>query len=411
MQSKQQVIIVGAGPAGLMAAEQLSLAGYQVRVYDAKPSACRKFLLAGTSGMNITHSEPYGEFIQRYYDKAAWLDGALRQFDADALRNWCQGLGVSTFVGSSGRVFTEQMKAAPLVRNWLKRLRAAGVEFYMRHRLVAIQGTRLELDHNGETIRTQADAVLLALGGASWPKLGSDGLWQSMLAEQQIEQAPLRAANCGMLCDWSEHLKQQHAGSPLKNVRFKVQANGQRIEKHGECVISQTGMEGSLVYAFSRYLREQLEECGQAQLHIDLLPDQNLAQLSQKLAKKRSKESFAKYLKRSAGLSGVKAALLYECQPHPQQLEPAQLAACIKALPVQFYATKPVDEAISSAGGVCQHSVDAKLMLNNLPGVFCAGEMLDWEAPTGGYLLTACFATGHLAAQGIARYLSGDPTT
>ncbi|WP_245921266.1 TIGR03862 family flavoprotein [Bowmanella denitrificans] len=405
MQSKQRVIIVGAGPAGLMAAECISQAGLQVQVFDAKPSVCRKFLLAGTSGMNITHSEPYGDFIQRYYDKANWLDSALRNFDANALRDWCRGLGVETFVGSSGRVFTEQMKAAPLVRNWLKRLRGVGVEFYMRHRLTALDGTRLGFAHEGQQIEVNADAVLLALGGASWPKLGSDGSWQTILADNNIQQSPLRAANCGMLCHWSEYLKEHHAGSPLKNVLFSFRAGGQRVEKRGECVISQTGMEGSLIYAFSKYLRDEIESAGQAQLHIDLLPDQSLTQLSHKLANKRSKESFARYLKRCTGLTGVKSALLYECQSNPQQLAPAQLAACIKALPVGFFATKPVEEAISSAGGVCQQSLSADLMLHQLPGVFCAGEMLDWEAPTGGYLLTACFATGRLAAAGICDYL------
>jgi len=397
---------VGAGPAGLMAAEVIRAAGHQVKVYDAKPSACRKFLLAGVGGMNITHSEPYCDFIQRYYEKAAWLDGALSQFDADALRNWIHNLGIQTFVGSSGRVFPVEMKAAPLLRSWLKRLRESGVEFQMNHRLLKLDKQQLLFAHNGSEIALQADAVVLAMGGASWPTLGSDGAWQAFLSAADVVVHPLQSANCGFYSQWSDHLQLKHAGSPLKNIAFSVTTvQGQQVVRKGECILSKDGMEGSLVYAFSKYLRDAINQNGQAHLMIDLLPDLTHDQIVKKLHSKQGKDSFSKYLKRTLGLAGVKTALLYECIDRPQDQTAQQLAAAIKALPVTFNQAKPIAQAISSAGGVCQSSVNHDLMLNRLPGIFCAGEMLDWEAPTGGYLLTACFATGRLAGQGVCRYL------
>lgn len=406
MHRQKTVIVVGAGPAGLMAAEVIRAAGHQVKVYDAKPSACRKFLLAGVGGMNITHSEPYPDFIQRYYEKAAWLHSALSQFDADALRRWIHALGIQTFVGSSGRVFPVDMKAAPLLRSWLKRLRESGVEFHMNHRLLKLDKQHLLFTHNGSEISVQADALVLAMGGASWPKLGSDGAWQAILSAADVLVHPLQSANCGFYCHWSEHLQIKYAGSPLKNIAFSVTTTeGQQIQRKGECILSKDGMEGSLVYAFSKYLRDAINQSGQASFTIDLLPDLTLAQIIKKLHSKQGKDSFSKYLKRTLGLTGVKAALLYECIVRPQEKTAQQLAAAIKALPVTFNQAKPIAQAISSAGGVCESSVDNYLMLNTLPGVFCAGEMLDWEAPTGGYLLTACFATGRLAGQGVCRYL------
>ncbi|MBN7825754.1 TIGR03862 family flavoprotein [Bowmanella dokdonensis] len=391
-----------------MAAEVIRAAGHRVAVYDAKPSACRKVLLAGTSGLNISHAEPFAEFIQRYYDKADWLAPALHEFNADALREWCQGLGISTFVGSSGRVFTEQMKAAPLVRHWLKRLRESGVEFHMRHKLMDMADRTLRFEHQGETVDVQADAVVLALGGGSWPQLGSDGSWQRWLEEAGVKVLPLRSANCGFDCTWSEHLKERFAGQPLKNVVMSVQTgDGYKLERRGECVITQSGLEGSLVYALSKALREQIDQKGHAELSLDLLPDLSLAQLTDRLGSKRAKESFGKYLKRTAGLGGVKAALVYECLERPQTLSQEKLAKHLKALPIRLERTRPIEEAISSAGGVCQSALDQNLMLTQLPGFFCAGEMLDWEAPTGGYLLTACFATGRLAGRGVCTHLHG----
>jgi uncharacterized flavoprotein (TIGR03862 family) len=407
LQMQKTVIIVGAGPAGLMAAEGIRSAGHQVHVYDAKPSACRKFLLAGVGGMNITHSEAYPAFIQRYYDKAEWLDAAISQFDADALCKWIHDLGVETFVGTSGRVFPKDMKAAPLLRNWLKRLRDAGVQFHMRHKMVGLSANEVVFDHAGESVTAQADAIVLAVGGASWPKLGSDGAWLPVLIEKGVTVAPLQSANCGFYSEWSEHLQTKFSGSPLKDVAFSFTLeDGQVVTKKGECIVTQDGMEGSLIYAFSKYLRDGINHSGQSSLLMDFLPLQNEEQVIKKLRNTKPKESFSKYLKRTLSITGVKTALLHESFPKDVFQTPEALARCLKAVPVRFYKTKPIEEAISSAGGVCESSVDDMLMLKAMPGVFCAGEMLDWEAPTGGYLLTACFATGHLAARGVNEFLA-----
>jgi uncharacterized flavoprotein (TIGR03862 family) len=407
LQMQKTVIIVGAGPAGLMAAEGIRSAGHQVHVYDAKPSACRKFLLAGVGGMNITHSEAYPAFIQRYYDKAEWLDAAISQFDADTLCKWIHDLGVETFVGTSGRVFPKDMKAAPLLRNWLKRLRDAGVQFHMRHKMVGLSANEVVFDHAGESVTAQADAIVLAVGGASWPKLGSDGAWLPVLIEKGVTVAPLQSANCGFYSEWSEHLQTKFSGSPLKDVAFSFTLeDGQVVTKKGECIVTQDGMEGSLIYAFSKYLRDGINHSGQSSLLMDFLPLQNEEQVIKKLRNTKPKESFSKYLKRTLSITGVKTALLHESFPKDVFQTPEALARCLKAVPVRFYKTKPIEEAISSAGGVCESSVDDMLMLKAMPGVFCAGEMLDWEAPTGGYLLTACFATGHLAARGVNEFLA-----
>ena len=408
MQTPKRVIIIGAGPAGLMAAERIIAAGHDVHVYDAKPSACRKFLLAGVGGMNITHSEPYDDFLTRYYEKSPWMAQAISQFDADALQQWIHGFGVETFVGSSGRVFPTDMKAAPLLRSWLKRLRAAGVVFHMRHRLIEMDQHRFTFEHNETQIQVQADAAVLSMGGASWPKLGSDGKWQGLLLKHGVDVAPLQSANCGFYSQWSEHLQQKFAGSPLKNIAITVKTlTGESVYKKGECIVSEYGMEGSLIYAFSKYLRDIINANGQASCKIDLLPDISEKQLVQKLSAKQGKDSLSKFLKRTIALSGVKAAMLYECCDKSQFKTPQSLAECIKAIVVRFNQVRPIEEVISSAGGVCESSVDEHLMLNRVPGVFCAGEMLDWEAPTGGYLLTACFATGRLAGEGVNRFLQG----
>lgn len=406
-QAQKTVIVVGAGPAGLMAAEGICAAGHQVHVYDAKPSACRKFLLAGVGGMNITHSEAYPEFIQRYYDKAEWLNTSISQFNADALCEWIHDLGIETFVGTSGRVFPKDMKAAPLLRNWLKRLRDAGVQFHMRHKMIKLSTNEVVFDHAGESVTAKADAIVLAMGGASWPKLGSDGAWSSVLTNNGVDVVPLQSANCGFYSEWSEHLKTKFAGSPLKDVAFSFAlADGQVVTKKGECIVTQDGMEGSLIYAFSKYLRDGINDSGQSSLLMDFLPLQSEEQVIKKLRNTKPKESFSKYLKRTLSITGVKAVLLHESFPKEAFQTPETLARCLKAVPVSFYKTKPIEEVISSAGGVCESSVDGKLMLNAMPGVFCAGEMLDWEAPTGGYLLTACFATGHLVAKGVDEFLS-----
>ncbi|MEO9654008.1 TIGR03862 family flavoprotein [Marinomonas sp.] len=402
----KKVIVIGAGPAGLMAAERICAQGYQVHVYDAKPSACRKFLLAGVGGMNITHSEPYDAFIQRYYDKANWLDRAISQFDADTLQDWIHGLGIETFIGSSGRIFPKDMKAAPLLRNWLKRLREMGVVFHMRQKMLAIESTYAVFSHDNQETVAKADAFVLAMGGASWPKLGSDGRWQQALAKHKVVIEPLKSANCGFYSPWSNFLKEKFAGSPLKGVAFRCTTiEGVEVSKKGECILTQDGMEGSLIYAFSKYLRDQIEQRGQAQLVIDLLPQLDHSQLVKKLSHRKAKESFSKYIKRTLNLGGVKVALLHEVTKPENLSTPEKIAASLKRVVVHFDQVKAIEEVISSAGGVCEESVTEHLMLKNIPGIFCAGEMLDWEAPTGGYLLTACFATGVLAAQGVEQYL------
>ena len=407
MQTAKKVIVVGAGPAGLMAAEVIRAAGHDVDVYDAKPTACRKFLLAGIGGLNITHSEPYAEFIQRYYEKSAWMEESIHSFNADHLRQWVHNLGIETFVGTSGRVFPKEMKAAPLLRSWLKRLREAGVHFHMKHKLVALDERHLTFEQDTQQIEATADAIVLAMGGASWSKLGSDGAWQEILKGAGVVTHPLQSANCGFLATWSEHLRTRHAGSPLKNIGLSVTTlQGQSIYQRGECILSSYGMEGSLIYAFSKHIRDSINHSGHAHLFLDLIPDISEDKLQEKLNRKKEKESFSKYLKRTTGLSGAKAALLYEYSDQLSSLSGEQLALLIKKLPISFHATRPIEEAISSAGGVCESSVNDDLMIKCLDGVFCAGEMLDWEAPTGGYLLTACFATGRKAGMGVNSYLN-----
>ncbi|TPE44594.1 TIGR03862 family flavoprotein [Maribrevibacterium harenarium] len=403
----KQVVVVGAGPAGLMAAEVIQNAGYQVTVYDAMPSACRKFLLAGVGGMNITHSEDFDPFLSRYYDKAEWLRPSLTALPNTALCDWIHGLGIDTFVGTSGRIFPTDMKAAPLLRNWLKRLKESGVTFQMRHKLIKMDADQtLYFQHYEETISVKADAVVLALGGASWPKLGADGSWQSWLPSLNVDVAPLVSTNCGFIGNWSEYLQTKFEGAPLKDVSFSVMLpDGEKITKKGEAIVTKTGIEGSLVYAFSKYLRDQIIASGTAHLIVDLIPSLTPAQALDRLSKQKPKESFAKYLKRTLKIDGVKLALLHESYVKTDFQTAAQLVSCLKNIKLTLTATKPIDEVISSAGGVCENAVNEDFMLTALPGVFCAGEMLDWEAPTGGYLLTGCFATGKHAGEGVVTYL------
>ncbi|PKM26511.1 MAG: aminoacetone oxidase family FAD-binding enzyme [Gammaproteobacteria bacterium HGW-Gammaproteobacteria-12] len=398
------VAIIGGGPAGLMAAEVLAQGGVRVELFDAMPSVGRKFLLAGVGGMNITHAEPKDAFIGRYGERQAEVAALLREFDADALRAWIHGLGIDTFVGTSGRVFPSDMKAAPLLRAWLRRLRELGVTIHTRSRWLGwnADGSLRIAGADGERALA-ADACLLALGGGSWARLGSDGAWTALLQARGVEVAALKPSNCGFeVAGWSDYLREKFAGAPLKNVALSLPDQAPRI---GEFVLTAGGIEGSLVYAFSAAIRRQIEAEGQALIHLDLLPQMPLAKLQQALAKPRGKHSMAKHLHRHAGLDGVKAALLRELAPAAAFAEPTALAPWIKALPITLLRTRPLDEAISSAGGVPFEAVDKGLMLNALPGVFCAGEMLDWEAPTGGYLLTACFASGRVAAQGLLAWL------
>jgi uncharacterized flavoprotein (TIGR03862 family) len=398
-----KAIVIGAGPAGLMAAEVLSAAGVAVEVFDAMPSAGRKFLMAGKSGLNLTHAEPADKFVTRYGDRSRWVAPWLREFGADALRDWAHGLGVETFVGSSGRVFPHDMKAAPLLRAWLHRLRAAGVRFHMRQRWLGWESDDLvfETPAGKMKVSTSETAVVLALGGGSWSKLGSDGAWVPLLRERNIAVATLRPANCGFDVAWSEHFRDKFAGQPVKSVVASF--GGQ--QRQGEFVITRHGVEGSLVYAFSAALRDAIETQGGATLQLDLAPGKSIERLTQEIAHPRGARSMASHLQSRAGIAGVKAGLLRECASKEDYADPARLAAMIKALPLKLVSPRPLDEAISSAGGVMAEALDPQLMLNALPGVFCAGEMLDWEAPTGGYLLTACCASGRAAGQGALDWL------
>ena len=399
-----------------MAAEALAAAGLRVQVCDRMPSVGRKFLLAGKGGLNLTHAEPFEPFVRRYAEQAPQLEPLLREFGADALRAWSAGLGISTFIGSSGRVFPAEMKAAPLLRAWLHRLRMQGVVLRMRHRWLGWdEAGALRFATPGGEVALRPAATVLALGGGSWARLGSDGAWVPLLAARGVEVVPLQPSNCGFEVAWSEHLRQRHAGAPLKGVALAVRDPGDprgEWRQAGECVLTRYGIEGPLVYAASARLRDALvaqatHAEGKATFFLDLLPQRSAEWVAREVAHPRGPRSLATHLKARLKLEGAKAALLWECVSKADQADPAKLAAAIKALPITVTATRPIDEAISTAGGVPFAALDERQMLRALPGVFCAGEMLDWEAPTGGYLLTACFSTGRAAGQGVARWLAG----
>ena len=395
-----------------MAAEVARATGLEVDVYEGKGSVGRKFLIAGKGGLNLTHSEPKPAFVQRYRERAPEIESWLHDFDADALREWARGLGVDTFVGSSGRVFPSDLKAAPLLRGWVRRLRESGVRFHVHHRWTGWNDAgALRFATPDGDIEVHADAVVLALGGGSWPQLGSDGTWLPLLQARGVEIAPLQPSNCGFDIDWSEHLATRHAGAPLKPVvaHWRDSANKEH-SLQGECVVSAHGIEGSLVYALSAELRQAIARDGRATLQLDLAPGRSLERLQHDLSKPRGHRSLSEHLRRQVGISGVKAALLYEVLDKAQLDNPALLAHTIHRLPLSLKQPRPLAETISTAGGVCMEAMDARLMLNALPGVFCAGEMLDWEAPTGGYLLTACFASGFRAGKAAAAWLGSSPT-
>ena len=449
--SPLRVAVIGAGPAGLMAAEVLSAAGpgISVKLYDAMPSVGRKFLLAGKGGLNLTHSENFDAFMGRYGERSAALLPLLASFDAAELRAWAQGLGVETFVGSSGRVFPTDLKAAPLLRAWLQRLRGAGVRFFMRHRWLGWAGDgALKFASPAGEVSAHFDAVVLALGGASWARLGSDGAWVALLAERGVALAPLQPSNCGfdvagrpnaaasdgaagesrreflqaligrpasLPAGWTAHFATRFAGQPFKSVAVAfTDSLGRSFHRKGEFVATATGVEGSLIYAASAMLRDEIARSGSATFQLDLLPGKTFEQVLVEVRHPRGSRSLSSHLKSRLGIEGIKAAMLHELIGKEAMNDPLQLAHAIKSLPVRVVATRPIDEAISSAGGVRFESLDATLKIVVPPGinppVFCAGEMLDWEAPTGGYLLNACLASGRAAGFGVLSHFGLHPS-
>ena len=397
-----KIAIIGGGPAGLMAAEAALAGGARVDLYDAMASVGRKFLLAGKGGLNLTHSDPPEVFLSRYGERAAKVAPWLNAFGPDALRAWTKELGVETFVGSSGRIFPADMKAAPLLRAWLRRLRQAGLTIHVRHRWRGWdehKSLRFETPQGTQSV--EADAVILALGGGSWPKLGSDGAWVPLLAGRDVPIAPLQPANCGFDVGWTEHFRSKFAGHPVKTVGVVAKSpTGAVMRRMGEFVITETGLEGGVIYAVAPYLRDEIQATGRGTLRLDLAPDRELPRLIKDLSQPRGKKTMATHLQRRAHIEGVKSGLLRELVSKEDFADPTRLAAAIKSLPLTLAASRPLEEAISSAGGVEFKALDKRLMVRALPGLFCAGEMLDWEAPTGGYLLTACFASGRTAGAG-----------
>lgn len=397
----KEIAIIGGGPAGLAAAETLSLSGHSVSVYDSMPTLSRKFLLAGKSGLNLTHAEEYARFVTRFGTASARLRPALDAFPPDAVRAWAEGLGAETFIGSSGRIFPKAMKASPLLRAWLKRLESQGVKIWPRHRWTGFSGQHYLFDTPDGHKTILPDAALLALGGASWPRLGSDADWTSWLQDRGVNIRPFEPANCGFDVMWDNIFRERYAGEPVKSVTATSDAG----TIPGEFVITRHGIEGGLVYAHAANLRDQLAATGKAALVVDLMPGRTLERLRRDMERQDSKASFSNRLRKGAGIDGVKLALLRAFADNDDLADPESIAGLIKNLPVPVLRPRPISEAISSAGGIRWDSIGGSYMLKAIPGVFVAGEMLDWEAPTGGYLLTACFATGRAAAHGITQWL------
>jgi len=401
------VAIIGGGPAGLMAAEAAATEGASVELFDSMPSLGRKFLLAGKGGLNLTHAEAFPQFISRYGDRQESLQLYLNDFNPNSIREWAARLGIDTFVGSSQRVFPNEMKAAPLLRAWLKRLRSLGVRFQVRHRWQGWNDSgELMFASPKGPVTVEAGAVVLALGGGSWPHLGSDGSWSVLLESRGLGVSHFRPANCGFDVGWSGYFAERFSGTPIKPVVVRItNPDGQEVARRGEFVITETGVEGSLIYALSSTLRDLIEINSYTELKLDLAPDRTEISIREKLQKPHRGLSISNRLKRAAGLDAAKIGLLRECVTQSEWTEPERLATSIKGLSLRLNATRPLDEAISTAGGLKLEALDDQLMVRTLPGLFCAGEMLDWEAPTGGYLLSACLATGRAAGRGAARWI------
>jgi hypothetical protein len=405
--SFSNTIVIGGGPAGLMAAEHLASQGFSVEVFDAKPAVLRKFLVAGKGGLNLSRDEDFDIFLSRYGNRAKELGPFLRAFGPTELRTWMQNLGFETFVGSSGKIFPNAMQSVSLRRTWIQRLEQQGIRFHLNQRWLGWdQENNLVFQSKFDNVIARSDAVILALGGASWPTTGSDGTWVAILQQQGIDISPLKPANCGFDVNWSDYFRDRFQGTPLKSVVIHFQpTTGEPVQRLGEFLITHYGVEGSLIYAFSAAIRDEILKNGQAIIHLDLAPDWSIEQLATRLSRPRGPRSMSSHIEKSVGIHGVKANLLWEYLPRAVFNDPKHLAAAIKSLAVPLVAPRPIEEVISTAGGVRFEDLDDHLMLKKLPGVFCAGEMLDWEAPTGGYLLTACFSTGLAAAVGVVDWL------
>jgi len=396
------VAVIGGGPAGLMAAEVISARGVKVDVYDSMPSVGRKFLMAGKSGLNITHSETFEQFVSRYGKRQAQIEPLLKKFGPDQLRQWVHGLGIETFVGTSGRVFPVGMKASPLLRAWLKHLTDSHVTFYLHHKWRgwnADQSLRFETPAGDKALNPEA--TVLALGGGSWSRLGSDGMWVRWLEQAGTQIEPLKPSNCGFDVAWTPQFRERFDGHPIKSVVLSFGS----FRQQGEFIVTKEGVEGGLIYTASAMIRDEISTQGKAIISLDMAPDRSLEWLAEKLSKPRGSRTIASHLEKTVGIKGVKAGLLHEFLPKEDFAKVERLSFFIKNLPISLIAPRPLDEAISTAGGVMFESLDENLMIRSMPGVFCAGEMLDWEAPTGGYLLTACFASGYTAGTGVLKWL------
>jgi uncharacterized flavoprotein (TIGR03862 family) len=407
-QKNIKIAVIGAGPAGLMAAEVLSAQGYNVDIFERMPTPARKFLMAGKSGLNITHNEAFDTFLSRYFEARPQLQEPIKAHSPTDIQNWMQSLGSDYFVGSSGRIFPKVMKASPLLRAWIKRLESYDARLFTRHEWNGWDDDNTLLFKTPEGAKTfQYDVTVLALGGISWPKLGNNNAWSKHLTKQGIKLIDFKPANCGFDVVWSPHIKEKFAGIPIKNIRLSITANEQVHQTQGDMMITKTGIEGGPVYTLSRFARDILLTGKKAFLEIDLTPDKSIDTLTKSLVKSRGKKSLSTHLKRSAGISGAKAALLRECTPKEifQEANIYGLAAAIKSLKLELHQPRPIEEAISSAGGICFSNFDRNLMIKSKPGLFCAGEMINWEAPTGGYLITACLAQGKQVADGVMDWI------